>query len=243
MYGLFQKQQSKEPIFSAKKPRAAQNTNAHALPKASITPKKKPSAPKSQPPHIHPQNHQSHSVPFHTACSIASRSTQHRLTLHGASAHAPRCIASCSTLHKSSLFQVLVSPSSRRPLAPLQSLLSCMLRFHRNLPALFVHFPPVARASRSFSLRPSVSRLVSRLASRLASCLSPVRSSAFPSRMLRFHRNLPALSASSRLLPALPALPASFRLPPDLPALPPPVPCLAWREYRKSPPGLLSEGF
>ena len=46
---------------------------------------------------------------------------------------------------------------------------SLMLRCHRNLPALSALFPPVARASRAFSLRPSVSRL----ASRLASCLSP----------------------------------------------------------------------
>ena len=142
MYGLFQKLQSKEPIFSAKKPRAAQNTNAHALPKASITPKKKPSAPKSQPPHIHPKNHQSHSVPFHPACSIASRSMQHRPKLHVASPHAPRCVAPSSTLHKSSLFQVHVSPSSRRPIAPLQSLLSCMLRCHRNIPV-----PPCPRGS------------------------------------------------------------------------------------------------
>ena len=181
----------------------------------------------------------------HTPRSIASRSTQHRLTLHVASPHTPRCIASRSTEHKSSLFQVHVSPSSRRPLAPLQSLPSRMLRCHRNLPAL----PKPARAFRPLPaccpcfpcfLAPSVC---------FPSCFPPcflsfpVRSSAFPSRLLRFHRNLPALSASSRLLPALPALPASFRLPPDLPALPPPVPCLAWREYRKSPPGLLSEGF
>jgi len=229
MYGLFQKLQSKEPIFSAKKTRAAQNTNTHALPKASITPKKKPSAPKSQPPHIHPQNHQSHSVPFHTACSIASRSTQHRLTLHGASAHAPRCIASCSTEHKAFLFQVLVSPLSRRPLAPLQSLPSCMLRCHRNLPALFVRFPPVARASRAFSLRPSASRLFPALWRRLVSYLSPSVPLSFPSRMLRFHRNLPALSARFPPAARSSCFPASFRLPPNLPALPPPVPCLAWR--------------
>ena len=181
-----------------------------------------------------------HAASPHTPRCIGLRSTLHRATLHGASPHAPRCIAPSSTLHKSSLFQVLVSPSSRRPLAPLQSLLSCMLRFHRNLPALFVHFPPVARASRAFSLRPSVSRL----ASRLASCLSPSVPPLSRPVCCDSIATCPRFPPSSRLLPALPALPASFRLPPDLPSLlPPPVPCLAWREYRKSPPGLLSEGF
>ena len=35
--------------------------------------------------------------------SIVSHSTLHRLTLHGASAHAPRCIGSHSTLHRPTL--------------------------------------------------------------------------------------------------------------------------------------------
>ena len=199
MYGLFQKLQSKEPIFSEKKTRAAQNTNAHALPKASITPKKKPSAPKSQPPHIHPQNHQSHSVPFHTACSIASRSTQHRLTLHGASAHAPRCI---NPPYSKSLFPPRVEGPSRpySPSCPVccDSIATC---------------PRFSSTSRLLPVLPVPSRSVRLFPVLLPACFLsfPVRSSAFPSRLLRFHRNLPALSArfppaarssrSSRLFP------------------------------------------
>ena len=80
---------------------------------------------------------------------------------------------------------------------------SLMLRCHRNLPALFVRFPPVARTSRAFSLRPSVSRL--------ASCLSPSVPLSFPSCMLRFHRNLPALSA---LFPPVARSSSSSRLRP-----------------------------
>ncbi|MBR4515794.1 MAG: hypothetical protein IKO60_00200, partial [Bacteroidaceae bacterium] len=36
----------------------------------------------------------------HAPRSIGLRSTEHRLTLHGASAHTPRCIGSHSTEHQ-----------------------------------------------------------------------------------------------------------------------------------------------
>ena len=159
--------------------------------------------------------------------------------LHVASPQAPRCIAPSSTLHKSSLFQVLVSPLSRRPLAPLQSLLSCMLRFHRNLPALFVRFPPVARTSRAFSLRPSVSRLASRLASCLSPSVPPLSRPVCCDSIATCPRFLP----SSRLLPALPALPASFRLPPDPPSLPPPPLLPGLEVIQKKPSGIALGGL
>ena len=37
---------------------------------------------------------------FHATCSVGLRSTEHRLTLHGASVHAPRSIGSRSTEHR-----------------------------------------------------------------------------------------------------------------------------------------------
>ena len=65
------------------------------------------------PPPIHPARrsdppdklHQStqHVASPHAPRSIASCSTQYRLTLHAASPHAPRCIASRSTLHRLTL--------------------------------------------------------------------------------------------------------------------------------------------
>ena len=164
------------------------------------------------PPPIHPARrsnppsklHQStqHAASPHAPRSIASHSMQHRPTLHGASPHAPRCIVSRSTEHKSSLFQVHVPPRIEGPRAPPVPLVlyvamsSQPARAFRPLPACCPLFPRI--------LAPSVC---------FPSCFPPcflsfpVRSSAFPSRLLRFHRNLPALSASSRLLPALPAFP------------------------------------
>ena len=158
---------------------------------------------------------------IHPARSIVPRSMQHRLTLHVASPHTPRSIGSCSTERKSSLFQVHVSPSSRRPLAPLQSLPSRMLRCHRNLPALFVHFPPVVRSFLNL----------------------PAPSACFPPCFLSFPIRssfLPVLYVAIPSQPARAFLPPAFR---SAPSLPPPVPCLALPQYRKSPPGLLSEGF
>ncbi len=136
-----------------------------------------------------------HAASPHTPRCIGLRSTEHRLTLHVASPHAPRCI---NPPYSEPIFLPYEMPFP-----------SCMLRFHRNLPALFVHFPPVARASRAFSLRPSVSRL----ASRLASCLSP---------------SVPPLSrpVCCDSIATCPRFPPASRLLPALPAFPPPSACL-----------------
>ena len=136
-------------------------------------------------------------------------------TQHAASPHAPRCI---NPPYSEPIFLPYEMPFP-----------SCMLRCHRNLPALFVRFPPVARASRAFSLRPSVSRL----ASRLASCLSPSVPPLSRPVCCDSIATCPRFPPASRLLPALPALPASFRLPPAPPSLPPP-PLLPGRNTEKA---------
>ena len=131
---------------------------------------------------------------------------------------APPCFLPFSV--RSSFLPVLYVAMSSQP-----------ARAFRPLPACCPSFPRILAPSVCFTF-----------ASRLASCLSPSVPLSFPSRMLRFHRNLPALSArfppvarsssSSRLFP-----PAS-RSALSSSSSPP-----AWPQYRKSPPGLLSEGF
>ena len=171
---------------------------------------KKTSAPKTQLSPIQPQSQSPHSAPFHTARCIAPRSTQHRLTLHVASPHAP---CSVNPPYSKSLFPPRVE-GPRTPPVPLVlyvAMPSQPARASRPLPACCPCFPCLLAPSVCFTI---VSRLVA------PPCFLPfsVRSSAFPSRMLRFHRNLPALSA--RFPPAVrsSSFPDSFRLPPALPS-------------------------
>ena len=65
-------------------------------------------------------------------------------TQHAASPHAPRCI---NPPYSEPIFLPYEMPFP-----------SCMLRCHRNLPALFVRFPPAARSSSSSRLLPPASR-------------------------------------------------------------------------------------
>ena len=170
-----------------------------------------------------------HAASPHTPRCIGLRSTEHRLTLHVASPQAPRCI---NPPYSKSLFPPRVSrPSS--PSCPVccDSIATC---------------PRFSSTSRLLPELPAHSRSV-RLFPVLLPALLPVfpRPFLFPSR--------PVCCDSIATCPRFPPLPACcplFQLFPPLSACLPICPrflllpsCLAWPEYRKSPPGLLSEGF
>ena len=161
-----------------------------------------------------------HAASPHTPRCIGLRSTEHRLTLHVASPHAPRCI---NPPYSEPIFLPYEMPFP-----------SCMLRCHRNLPALFVRFPPVARSSSAFRLLPVLLPALLPVFPR-PFLRFPVPYVAIPSQPARAFRLFPPAarsSSSSRLFPpASRSARASSSSPP------------AWPQYRKSPPGLLSEGF
>ena len=111
-------------------------------------------------------------------------------------------------------------------------------RAFRPLSACCPLFPRILAPSVCFTF-------VSRLVAPPCFLPFPVRSSAFPSRMLRFHRNLPALSA---LFPPLPACCPLFQLFPPLSACLPICPrflllpsCLA--AIQKKPSGIALGGL
>ena len=141
---------------------------------------------------------------------------------HSAPFHTARCIGLHSTLHRPTLHGA--SPHAPRSIKPSYSepifspyempVPSSMLRCHRNLPALSALLPAFPRPF-LFPSRP-------------VCCDSIATCPRFPP-AFRLLSALPAFTPPSACLPICP--------------LPPPVPCLAWPEYRKSPPRAIPEGF